>query len=1260
MKLMKKRVIFSIIFCLTLILGFSVFQFAPKNNFSNKLSFSEFENEVISLIKNDDYSAITVNKNISMQSLENIVLNRKNETSNLLSINSNNKLNFEEIKTYLNQYDFTISEENDTYKIRNKYSLNRIIVLGKDFNNYNASKVISGYKNYNILCYNSIEETKYAYNMLKSNPNLTVVLDSVITKADLEISTQSTYNYSNYNTWGAEAMDLGHYNEYYSTKGIKKDIVVAVLDTGINTTHEMFSNRFLKNNGSIVGYAYYNSTSSNSFYSFEDDEGHGTHVAGIVCDLTPSNVKIIPLKVLNRNGTGDVVGIITALEKINEEYSKTYHIACANLSLGGELDDASKVISTINQFDDIFTTLKNKNILSVVAAGNEGEDTSTHVPAACNDSAIVVSSIKQYNGYYTFDNDFSNSNFGTSVDICAAGGKITSAYIGSSTTYAIGSGTSMAAPHVAAAVALLCLDGAYYTNNTPTYNAEDIEKRLYASAVDLGITGKDIYYGYGMVNFLNHLEEIIFTATDCVTTYDGNYHNISVNVENTTDYSIKYGLSPTSYDITDITQNDTFKNFTNGKIPIYFIITKASYSVKGQAYLNIKKANVHFTVGNQSSTYGENINLAQNDYALTSGRIYNGDNLNISLTTSATNKSSVGSYPVRLYYNNSNYNVTYTQGSYSITKRPISIKILQQESIYGNTVNLNHSEYTITSGSIVNNDNLGIVLSTTATSTSNFGNYPITLDSFSNSNYTITSENANLAIKKRNIAISPITQSSEYGEQISLNHSMYTITSGSIVNGDETSMGIILSTNANIMAVGDYNISYLSHSNNNYSITSTNGTYKVTPRNIEITVLNQTSTYGDEISLDSSKYVLTSGSIIKNDNLNILLITNANNHSKIGYYDINLTYNNSNYKITYTKGQLEITPRTISISVGEQTITYGDVVNISNNYSVVNGEVINNDDLDINISTSASSNSSSGIYTINASSSNKNYTIIVTNNMLTVKKRKITLNVIKSSVYGDEINLNNTDYTTIEGSVVNNDNLGLIISTTATNLSKIGKYNINVDLSNANENYDITINTTEYTITPKHISIVLTNQEGVYGNKVLLNHSQYYVNKNDLVGNDVLDVLLSTTANENCKVGKYPISAKISNENYILHSNIANFVINKRPITVKLLNQTMPYSFNYDLDNNAYVVVEGTVINNDDLKLSVYSEDNLFNFAGSQKLSATTNNNNYEITFIDAELIVEFSPTALAIIATPIISIIAITTVVIVVRVKKSKNRIFE
>jgi subtilisin len=220
---------------------------------------------------------------------------------------------------------------------------------------------------------------------------------------------------------------------------------IAILDSGIHTSHSDLN-------------VYHQKTFVSGTSTANDDNGHGSHVAGIAAakDNSIGAVGIAPgaklwaIKVLDKNGSGALSTVIKGIDYIRG-YSN--EIEVANLSLGCECKSSA--------FDTAINNAVNAGITFVVAAGNVGKDASTFSPAN-NPNVIAVSAIGDSDGkcggtgpgtgYGQDDGLASFSNYGSVVDIAAPGTKIYSTYKGNS--YATMSGTSMASPHVAGAAAL--------------------------------------------------------------------------------------------------------------------------------------------------------------------------------------------------------------------------------------------------------------------------------------------------------------------------------------------------------------------------------------------------------------------------------------------------------------------------------------------------------------------------------------------------------------------------------------------------------------------------------------------------------------------------------------------------------------------------------------------------------------------------------------------------------------------------------------
>jgi subtilisin family serine protease len=204
---------------------------------------------------------------------------------------------------------------------------------------------------------------------------------------------------------------------------------VWIIDTGVDTDHPdldvdtILSKCFVGNETSV-----------------EDDNGHGTHVAGIIGALNnsigvvgvASGARIIALKALNNDGEGSTSQLIRALNYVGQN-AKSGEVV--NMSLGSDTISLS--------LDNAVRALAEKGILFSIAAGNESRNASLSSPGRVNHpNVFTVSAIDSLGRFASF------SNFGNDViDLAAPGVRIVSTY--SNGRYARLSGTSMAAPHVA-------------------------------------------------------------------------------------------------------------------------------------------------------------------------------------------------------------------------------------------------------------------------------------------------------------------------------------------------------------------------------------------------------------------------------------------------------------------------------------------------------------------------------------------------------------------------------------------------------------------------------------------------------------------------------------------------------------------------------------------------------------------------------------------------------------------------------------------
>ncbi|KAJ3089920.1 serine protease, partial [Quaeritorhiza haematococci] len=240
--------------------------------------------------------------------------------------------------------------------------------------------------------------------------------------------------------------------DYLYPKEAGSGVTAYVIDTGVNIDHVDFEGR-----------AVWGATIPEGDADI-DGNGHGTHVAGSVAGKkygVAKKAKIKAVKVLRSNGSGTLADVVKGIEWAVIDHKKRLQEAAdlkkkskvksvANMSLGGGRSRA---------LDRAVDAAVAAGIHFAVAAGNSGDDACDYSPAA-SQRAVTVGATTASDSMAWF------SNHGECVDIFAPGHQITSAWIGSKVATNTISGTSMASPHVAGALALL-LSEPQYENMTP-------------------------------------------------------------------------------------------------------------------------------------------------------------------------------------------------------------------------------------------------------------------------------------------------------------------------------------------------------------------------------------------------------------------------------------------------------------------------------------------------------------------------------------------------------------------------------------------------------------------------------------------------------------------------------------------------------------------------------------------------------------------------------------------------------------------------
>lgn len=290
---------------------------------------------------------------------------------------------------------------------------------------------------------------------------------------------------------GKANADVAALKAWQKNRG-SEDVVVAVLDTGVDYTHsDLISNMWVRPEG-LAAYTDTELGTFNDKFGFNavdnlsdpmDDNGHGTHCAGVIGAEGNNeigiaginwNVQIMPLKFLGRGGFGTTKDAIEAINYAVDRKKKGVNVRVISASWGST--QYSKAL------EDAIRAAGDEGILFVAAAGNNAGDNDKrpHYPSNYDlPNVISVAALDSSDLLASF------SNFGAkSVHVAAPGKEIVSTWLKDGFREA--SGTSMATPHVAGIAGLIVA-------NEPDISVKDLRERILRSVDSLDILNGRIF-----------------------------------------------------------------------------------------------------------------------------------------------------------------------------------------------------------------------------------------------------------------------------------------------------------------------------------------------------------------------------------------------------------------------------------------------------------------------------------------------------------------------------------------------------------------------------------------------------------------------------------------------------------------------------------------------------------------------------------------------------------------------------------------------
>jgi hypothetical protein len=471
--------------------------------------------------------------------------------------------------------------------------------------------------------------------------------------------------------------------------------------------------------------------------------------------------------------------------------------------------------------------------------------------------------------------------------------------------------------------------------------------------------------------------------------------------------------------------------------------------------LSVGKAILIITANPATMSYGgtfPNLIISYSGFA-------NGDNASSlttqpSLSLAATMNSPVGTYTITPSGAvDPNYTILYVSGTFSITPVPLVIKANNASMSYGGSIPSLSATYT----GFVNGDNASSLttppsLTTTATSASPIGTYPISGSGAVDANYTISYQTGTLTIGKATLTVTANNKSMPLGGPVP----PLTVSYTGFVNGDNASSLTTQPTATTTATAGSpagiYQITPSGGVSANYNFNYVNGSLAVATAVLTITANPATSVYGSALVPNGSLTVSYSG-FVNGDGPSSLttlpVVTNsATPGSPVATYSLVPSGAvSSNYSIQYVSGNYSITPATLTVTAVSQSMGYGSTVPpLSASYSgFVNGDNASSLTIQPTLATTATSSSPTGTYPITVSGAvDPNYNINYQGGTLTVTGAVLTItpNPV-SMVYGGTVPQLTVSYSGfINGDNASNLTVQPTITTTASSSSGAGTYPI--------------------------------------------------------------------------------------------------------------------------------------------------------------------------------------------------------------------------
>lgn len=388
----------------------------------------------------------------------------------------------DEMRKLLSNSVFDISENGQTFTIKNLYQTKSIIVKSKNIKEtVDREEVTQISENLYVLSFYSEKLTKAMYNYYKDKDYIEkIYYDDVTINKQINDISQTMYggtevDLNNHHSLGATVMGLDNYNNIINENGNPKDIVIGTIGYGINYQNEFFNERISDN--------YYNFVLNNKDIS--ETIAQGSRIAEVLVDSTTNNVKIMPLVTVTEEGYTSTSSILKAIAYA----AKNSDVICYEL-INTQSEPIDLALESCFKENVPVSCVSSNSQYETSTENSEKEDNSKEGDYPANHGmTIAVSSLDREMNLADY------SGKGDYIDFSAPSTDVEEIF-SNSANISRWSGAQYSNAQIAATIALI-----------KTYSKDatilDVYNFLRNFSEDLGDEGKDELYGYGCPKFQN-------------------------------------------------------------------------------------------------------------------------------------------------------------------------------------------------------------------------------------------------------------------------------------------------------------------------------------------------------------------------------------------------------------------------------------------------------------------------------------------------------------------------------------------------------------------------------------------------------------------------------------------------------------------------------------------------------------------------------------------------------------------------------------